>query len=175
MVRIVLLTIAIMILFFDYVKMNKDMNNHDFEKYPRYLATYHDITSLNYSNYRDKTLQNKLSKVFPKHKLYEYKNKDYSVIHPTSYSDLINEGKKLYHCVASYGDRLAEEKTIIMFLRNNDCLNIPFVTLELRETKNKLSIHQAKGKNNASPDSNVLKFLDEYKKFLNQKSIKVNV
>jgi hypothetical protein len=161
--------------FFDYVKMNKDMNNHDFEKYPRYLKTYHDITSVNYQKHRDKTLQNKLSKVVPKHKIYEYKNKDYSVIHPKSYDDLVNEGKKLYHCVASYGDRLAEGETIIMFLRNNDCLNIPFVTLEIRGTKGKLSIYQAKGKNNATPDSNVLNFLEEYKKFLNQKTIKVNV
>jgi len=161
--------------FFDYVKMNKDMNNHDFEKYPRYLKTYHDITSVNHQKHHDKTLQDKLSKVVPKHKIYEYKNKEYSVIHPKSYDDLVNEGKKLYHCVASYGDRLAEGETIIMFLRNNESLNIPFVTLEIRGTKGKLSIYQAKGKNNATPDSNVLNFLEEYKKFLNQKTIKVNV
>lgn len=163
------------VIFDDYVRMNKIMNNNDFEKYPRYLKTYHDISFIHLQAHRDKTLQNKLIKITSKLKKYEYKNEEYSVICPKSYDDLLNEGKKLHHCVASYGEKLAEGKTIIMFVRNNQKLDIPFVTIEIKNIRNKLTICQSKGKNNSHPDDKVLKFLDEYKKVLNKIEDKVNV
>lgn len=162
-------------IFDDYVRMNKIMKNNDFEKYPRYLKTYHDISCIHIQEHRNKTLQNKLIKITSKLKKYEYKNEEYSVICPKSYDDLLNEGKKLHHCVASYGEKLVEGKTIIMFVRNNQKLDIPFVTIEIKNIGNKFTLCQAKGKNNSNPDDKVLKFLDEYKKVLNKMSDKVNV
>ncbi len=47
-----------------------------------------------------------------------------------SQSDLVEEGKALCHCVASYAKAVARGETSIFFIRHTDTPQIPFFTLE---------------------------------------------
>lgn len=49
---------------------------------------------------------------------------------PESYADLYNEGKALHNCIGTYGDRLAEHKTILFFIRRLESPEAPFVAME---------------------------------------------
>jgi hypothetical protein len=138
----------------------------DFEKYPRYLKTYHDIASHNEAMLRKTALKAKIKKIVKKLSSYEYKNEKFSLISPKSLEDIVQEGRSLNHCVASYCDEFSEGETIIMFLRSNDNLSTPLVTVEIRNNK----IVQAKGKNNRNTVLDEIKFLQEYQKFLLQKN-----
>jgi hypothetical protein len=146
----------------DYARMNEEMKR-EYEKYPRYLKSFHDITVRNYNLFKRKTTYKKFQKVVNNFAKYEYQNESYCVIAPSFANDLITEGVRLNHCVASYIDDVIEQKTCIMFLRKNLQKEIPLVTLEIKNNK----IVQAKGKNNGNPGSDESKFLLEYKNHLN--------
>lgn len=146
----------------DYARMNEEMKR-EYEKYPRYLKSFHDITVQNYNLFKRKTTNKKFQKVVNNFAKYEYQNESYCVIAPSFANDLITEGVRLNHCVASYIDDVIEQKTCIMFLRKNLQKEMPLVTLEIKNNK----IVQAKGKNNGNPGSDESKFLLEYKNHLN--------
>jgi hypothetical protein len=145
----------------DYARMNVQMKN-DFDKYPRYLKTLHDITSKNYEVLKNKTFKSRFSKVCKTFKKYEYKNEKYSVITPAKHEDLIQEGIRLNHCVASYADDIADKISIVLFLRLNSEIQKPLVTIEIKGNK----IIQAKGHSNSNPKNEEKIFLEEYKNYL---------
>ena len=45
--------------------------------------------------------------------------------------ELFEEGRKLDHCVGSYGDRIIEGRSNIYFIRWNDKPEAPYFTLEV--------------------------------------------
>jgi hypothetical protein len=145
----------------DYVRMNIQMKN-DFEKYPRYLRTYHDITVKNYNIAKNKSFNARMKRVAKSLEKYYYQNDTYSIIPPKSSEDLIEEGIRLNHCVASYIEGVANKETAILFLRKNSDLKSSLITMEIKNNK----IVQAKGKNNSNPQPEEKKFIDEYKKYL---------
>lgn len=147
----------------DYARMNMEMKR-EYDKYPRYLKSFHDITVKNYNLFKRKSASAKFQKVAKNFAKYEYKNDIYCVISPKISDDLITEGIKLNHCVASYIDDVVRQETCIMFLRKNCSKEAPLVTLEIRKNK----IVQAKGKNNSSPRPDEIKFIEEYKSYLKQ-------
>lgn len=58
------------------------------------------------------------------------------LIRPCANEDeLIEEGRKLHHCVASYAQRHASGKTAILFIRQAEAPDKPFFTLEFDEKK----------------------------------------
>jgi hypothetical protein len=146
---------------YDYAKMNVQMKN-DFDKYPRYLKTLHDITSKNYEVLKSRTFKNRFSKVCKTFKKYEYKNEMYSVTAPAKHEDLIQEGIRLNHCVASYADDIADKISIVLFLRLNSEIQKPLVTIEIKNNK----VVQAKGHSNSNPKNEEKIFLEEYKNYL---------
>lgn len=145
----------------DYAKMNQKMNR-DYEKYPRYLKTYHDIAQTNYKVVKTKRLKTQFKKSVSAYKKYEYKNQEYSVIIPTGVEDLVREGGLLNHCVGSYAEDIAEGLTAVVFLRKNNALKTPLVTIEI----NKNRIVQAKGRSNSNPQPEERQFLEEYRNYL---------
>lgn len=145
----------------DYAKMNQKMNR-DYEKYPRYLKTYHDIAQTNYKVVKTKHLKTQFKKSVSAYKKYEYKNQEYSVIIPAGIEDLVREGSLLNHCVGSYAEDIAEGLAAVVFLRKNNALKTPLVTIEI----NKNRIVQAKGKSNSNPQPEERQFLEEYRNYL---------
>jgi hypothetical protein len=156
--------------FYDYVRMNKEMKK-DFEKYPRYLATMHNITVKNYELVEDKIVEEKFAERVKnlKSMRLEYIGDDHCVILPRNSKDLINEGQNLSHCVASYYKRMASGGTNIVFLRKKNNIKESLVTIEVNVDENsKYSIVQAKGKNNSAPQKAEYDFISKYLKHLNK-------
>lgn len=91
---------------------------------------------------------------------YMPKNGDYCIVAPKRANDLVKEGKKLHHCVASYVERVSENKTNIYFIRNKDAKDEPFYTVEVQ----KGIIKQVHGLNNCNPTPNVLMFVSKWAK-----------
>ena len=60
---------------------------------------------------------------------FEYGN--FETVLPTCGQDLIVEGNKMHHCVGGYVDRVARGETLIVFVRNKDDLNMPYITCQV--------------------------------------------
>ena len=155
--------------FYDYVRMNKEMKK-DFEKYPRYLATMHNITAKNYEIVEDKIVNAKFSErlLTLKSLNLEYDGDEYCIVLPNNSKDLVNEGQSLSHCVASYYKRMANGETNIVFLRKKNNIKESLVTVEVRIDEDKYHIVQSKGRNNSLPQKAEQDFLTKYLKYLQQ-------
>jgi len=150
----------------DYASMNQDMNLV-YEKYPRYLSTYHDVTQKNYKIEEDKIIKEKFHKrvLGLKEQGLEYSDKEYSIVLPKNGEELVIEGQDLSHCVASYYKRMACGETAVVFLRKNSSINQSLVTIEIKDN----DIVQAKGKNNSNPQEKEIEFINKYKNYLLKK------
>ena len=65
---------------------------------------------------------------------YEYSNEEYAVLAPSCIEDIIWEGRKLSHCVASserYWERIERQEAYVLFLRRVSELDKPYYTLEI--------------------------------------------
>ncbi len=64
----------------------------------------------------------------------EYKAEKYSVIMPKDALDIVREGRELQHCVgrAGYIESMAAGDCTILFVRDNNCLDKPLITMEER-------------------------------------------
>lgn len=91
-----------------------------------------------------------------------YTDEDYTVMLPASASDLLEEGRKLNHCVGSYISRVAHGQTKILFIRETNKPDIPLCTMEVRDGE----IIQVKGFSNHAPSNKVRLFVNRYAKQL---------
>ena len=65
---------------------------------------------------------------------YQYADKKYRIVVPDGVLDIIIEGKRLSHCVATqdrYWDRIQRHEAYILFLRKTSAPNEPYYTLEI--------------------------------------------
>lgn len=107
----------------------------DEERYPRNIMQAHEADLNNIKASEDKKMQEKFDAVYEKYSSLEWSDGEFCVIIPRSESELIKEGRILRHCVGSYGNRHAEGKNIILFIRhyrrperNYYTLNIDFTS-----------------------------------------------
>ncbi|PAV30273.1 hypothetical protein CIL05_07335 [Virgibacillus profundi] len=128
----------------DYVRMNVEMDNINFERYPRYLRTMHDIAAMNYKINLDEIQKKNWEKKVKEHKKYEYNYKGYKLFPPQEPEDLVKEGNALSHCIGSYIRNVTNGSSTILFLRNKEEVDKSLVTVELRDGM----ITQARGKMN---------------------------
>lgn len=91
---------------------------------------------------------------------YTWENADYSVIVPKDLFSIKEEGAALNHCVGSYTHKVAEQKTIILFIRKNSKPEKSFFTMEVKEGK----IVQCRGVGNCDMPEDVRCFIHEYEK-----------
>lgn len=132
----------------DYYRMCTDLEYSNFDRYPRYLKTYHDIVAKNYSVVRDEIVNKKFSRATATYKHWEMDlGKQYTIVVPDEPTDLVYEGNRLNHCVASYVDRVADGGTRILFLREKEAKDEPLVTIEVRGDK----VVQVRGQSNRLP------------------------
>lgn len=63
---------------------------------------------------------------------YEYTNGKYSILLPKDAMEIIHEGRELQHCVGSAGyiQMMAKNYCTILFLRNNQDIDKPLITIE---------------------------------------------
>lgn len=156
----------------DYVRLCKDMGL-EFEKYPKSLKKNHDIALMNYMVKKDKDREEAFKKVVESEDYDSllYTNKKYTIVKPTSPSDLIDEGDSLNHCVASYVDDVLKKKCKILFIRYKDFPDDSLLTVEIRGDKNNQRIIQAKGQGNRKPNVKEDEFIREWAEKRNLKIV----
>ena len=96
----------------------------------------------------------------------EYKGTYYSVVNPKTTDDIVNEGRYLHHCVGSYVNTVIKGATKILFFRNNDNIDKPLITLEVRDGV----LRQYKGRQNRRPTDTEM---DEIMRWANLKGLAV--
>lgn len=144
---------------YDYIRMNKLLGKTNFTKYPRMLRSCHDIITnvykLNKEEYEEKEFamiaKPELEWV-DKSKVIKVEDGDditetYTVIIPTSPKHIQEEGVNQSHCVASYVKSVIKGQTYICFLRIQEDINTPVLTLEVKHNK----LVTALGYHNRSP------------------------
>jgi len=150
----------------DYAMMSTSIlpPNRKYNKYPNYLLSRHAIVSKNYKNFKKVYDEVLFTKAVNLNKRLEYVGKKYSIILPEQTQDIKNEAAQLKHCVNSYIDLIIEKKSIIAFVRRNQELNKPFITLDIIDG----AITQARGFNNLMKyDKKVKLFIQEFAKHNN--------
>lgn len=132
----------------DYINMCETMGV-PYEKYPKSLKLAHDLSSKNLEIKVNNEQQELFREVISKedYKNLEYKGTYYSVVNPKTTDDIVNEGRYLHHCVGSYVNTVIKGATKILFFRNNDNINRPLITLEVRDGV----LRQYKGRQNRRP------------------------
>ena len=82
---------------------------------------------------------------------------------PKNMTEIVNEGKRLHHCVGGYAQRHAYGKLHIMFIRRADKPDVPFYTVEVDLLG---EIVQVRGLRNCKTTPEVQAFIEEYKQHL---------
>jgi hypothetical protein len=79
-----------------------------------------------------------------------------------SQQDLNNESRVLHHCVKTYGDRVADGKTLIYFVRRTSLPDEPYYTLEISPKDG--HVVQCRGLKNCSMTAEVQEFKEGFEK-----------
>lgn len=80
-----------------------------------------------------------------------------------SQASLTRESSRLHHCVRTYGDKLADGRCFIFFIRRKDKPDAPFYTLE---TKPNGEFVQCRGDHNCAMTKEVMRFKDNFIEYL---------
>lgn len=99
---------------------------------------------------------------------YSFANDKYFIRIPEEPTEFIKEGATLRHCLKEFIQYVADGKTIILFIRQKDCPDDPFYTLEIRNKK----IRQCHGYANKNITDDLKTFLRD---FCEDKSIQFNI
>jgi hypothetical protein len=143
----------------DYINMSEHMGLK-WEKYPKNLKKRHDDVMKIYK-YKEAEVKNgAYMKIKDKYLNYEYYPTEgkYFIKIPDNLDEIIKEGDNQNHCVASYIDRVLDEKTFIVFMRDKKHPEKSLLTIEVKDS----DIKQIKGKNNREPVQKELHFLLAY-------------
>ena len=135
--------------------------------YPHNFRYWHNIRiaekeakqrELNREKYKEfNKIFNRISK---KYISMELKDNEYSTIIAKSKDDLIFEGDHLHHCVGkmNYDKKFVDEQSLIFFVRLNNNLDLPYVTLEYSLSDKR--VIQCYGDRDSRPNENVLDYVN---------------
>lgn len=153
----------------DYAQMSSEMDR-DFDKYPKCLKMAHDIAMKNHKVKKSKVLCDKYLSVREGLKTLETKGEKYSVVVPETLADIVREGTLLNHCVAQYIEGVVAGKYAILFLRANDDLASPLVTLQYENGH----VIQARGQNNRNVSNEEQEAINKFvEKISKQKELEI--
>lgn len=142
-------------------KIEMDLNDKKVRR-PRSLKMEHDIFAYKYSLIRDQMRREEFVKAVKEDNVYAWHNSKLFIRPPKNLEELFEEGRKLNHCVGTYGDRIIEGRSHIFFIRWNDTPDAPYFTLEL-VGKTVTQIHGYGDCNPGSNTSELNKFIKEWK------------
>lgn len=123
----------------DYIdfckKLHWDLKN-EFILFPKDLKKAHDEAMNLWDEKRNQAADRKIRKLFPMYKdLFNWKYKDLIMVVPSSANDIRQEAQNQHNCVASYIKRVAEQKTVILFLRREAEPQKSYYTVEYQAGK----------------------------------------
>ena len=142
----------------DYARMALDVYGEVYEKYPDNIQEAHAEANRIY-NTRKREIDNKRFEELVDKSL-EWKNKEFVVVYPKTADEVIEEGKRLRHCVGSYIQSVVRGECKIVFLRLKEEKEKPFVTIEIQGG----NIRQARAVGNSNPTYDARMALRDYAK-----------
>ena len=131
----------------DYLRMLRDLECDLTDKqliYPNSLKREHDKAARKITQVKDEKLNQVFRERAAKNDKYAWENKNFKVLIPHDISELYEEGRKLSHCVGTYGKLVAEGKSVVAFIRKASDVDTPLCTIEIRQD----TIVQARGMSN---------------------------
>lgn len=147
----------------DYLKMEKAIKHNQMrkmDKYPRYFLTQFHILKAEYNAFKkeyDETLFREQCDDF---RYLEKKYQKYQIVVPKKINEIENEADELHHCVRSYIDRVIDGRTLICFLRDNENVDQPLVTIEVKNGE----VTQAYGIYDGKPDEDAIETMRKWAK-----------
>lgn len=114
---------------------------------------------------------NKVNKVLPDLKKFEFTRDGYAIVVPDSILDIVKEGHALQHCVHTcdfYFDRIQKHESYLFFLRKAENPDIPWYTLEVEPSGN-IRQKRTTGDNQGKDLEEAVKFLKAWQKDFSQK------
>lgn len=140
--------------------------------FPKNLYNAHQNTIRQVKIKENKELDAKIAKRIKTLQKYNFEYRGLTIRSARSSIELIDEGKFLHHCVATYTEKYANGSTNILFIRKMSEIDKPYYTVEIKDNK----IYQVRGKNNRSASDDVKEFIEAYKeKILNENHTKNRV
>ena len=139
----------------DYVRMLRDLDCDLTDKhliFPNSLKREHDKAARKMSQVKDEKLNAVFKERAAKNDKYAWENEEFKVLIPHDISELYEEGRKLSHCVGTYGKVVAEGRSVVAFIRKATDVDTPLCTIEIRQN----AIVQARGMSNR-PAENIPK------------------
>ncbi len=110
-------------------------------------------------------------------KKYSFSMDGYVILVPASKGEIMDEGRKLQHCVGGYADRHTNGVTTILFMREEKCPDKPWLTIEMDGNKMRQihgykneGVHSAKGRFAPDPREVYREFLDTWLDWLKKGS-----
>jgi hypothetical protein len=137
-------------------------------RYPNDLRRWHDIRTLEYASKKvddEEAGQNRIAlgiaQVAERYAFLETSNEMYSVFIAKSKKELQIEGEVLHHCVGrmGYDTKIAEERSLVFFLRQAEDPTMPYVTIEY--DLEKMRVAQYHAKNNNAPVEPVREYIEK--------------
>ena len=143
----------------DYIEMAQAIGE-EVDKYPKDFWKVHDEVEKEFradrnANY-DKLIKERNTD--KKVKRLKYSSKKLLIRPVEGLDELFNESKELHHCVRTYAKEVANGDTNIFFVREEEDIEKPFVTLELRDKR----VIQCRAKYNARPSEEVITFVNSW-------------
>lgn len=118
----------------DYIHMCRELNIKPITD-SNSLKREHDVTARQYNEHRfavhDQKLEEGFNERAPILAKYEYTDGRLQVVAPKTAEDIRNEGRNNRNCVGSYADRVAKGQTNIFFIRQCDCPEKSYITIEV--------------------------------------------
>lgn len=130
--------------------------------YPYSLKNAHDLVVTEIKSREKEKEYEMIKPLLPAmHDRYDYAEESYIIVAPNDGKDITYEGQALNHCVNSYVGKVAAGKTAILFIRQADKPDKPFVTMEVNRENN--HIVQVRGFGNGKPSDEVWEFVNRFK------------
>lgn len=149
----------------DYVSMSVELQMK-YDRYPSSLKKSHDIVNVIYNSKLSEIENEKFQKSMDCYKKSILKNDKYQLVLPEEQSDLIEEGKHMNHCVASYIKRVINGSSIIGFIRDVTDKTKRYATVEINPRT--YSVVQVKGFSNSKPSREIIDFASSWSKKLKE-------
>ncbi|MET3831005.1 hypothetical protein ABIC86_002471 [Paenibacillus sp. DS2363] len=138
--------------------------------FPNDLERAHQQTARKIIVIRDKGRDKQIVKRANELRCFSFKLNGLIIKPASSIDELVQEGKKLKHCVGGYAERYASGRCDIFFVRKESEPSQPFYTLEVRNG----DIIQCRGMKNISMTDEVSQFIEQFKKTKLKKSKSTN-
>lgn len=134
--------------------------------YPQNIVKSHDEEQRIMKITVSKENEKKFKKQYEKLKKYCFTCGGLSIHPAESEIEMINEGRELHHCVATYATRHANGRTAIFFIRHTNEPDKPYFTLEY--SFKYMRVMQNRGYHNADRTEEVKKFEKQWVEFVKE-------